>query len=262
MPPTGGLGVGHRPRRDAARRRAVDQGGHPVPDSATGGRCDERPPGVAACDRRRRDGMVLDTWYRYLGLGEPPMPSVDDGLAQAIRHDHVRGVDIRVVDVEIDLDAAPQSTRRTCTCACTSCRTAWCSRARSTSTGRSASWRTSRGPATVRCLVDTFEDVRLHARQTERVLTVHGIDKFPRMTDYVVPSGVRIADAVAVRLGAHLASGTVVMHEGFCNFNAGTLGTAMVEGRISQGRGRRRGLRHRRRRVDPAARCPAAARRW
>ena len=66
-------------------------------------------------------------------------------------------------------------------------------------------------------------------------LTVHGVDKFPRMTDYVIPSGVRIADASRVRLGAHLASGTTVMHEGFCNFNAGTLGTSMVEGRISGG---------------------------
>jgi len=64
---------------------------------------------------------------------------------------------------------------------------------------------------------------------------VHGVDKFPRMTDYVVPSGVRIADASRVRLGAYLASGTTVMHEGFCNFNAGTLGASMVEGRISQG---------------------------
>jgi 2,3,4,5-tetrahydropyridine-2-carboxylate N-succinyltransferase len=66
-------------------------------------------------------------------------------------------------------------------------------------------------------------------------LTIHGVDKFPRMTDYVVPSGVRIADASRVRLGAHLAPGTTVMHEGFCNFNAGTLGTSMVEGRISSG---------------------------
>ena len=66
-------------------------------------------------------------------------------------------------------------------------------------------------------------------------LQVFGVDKFPRMTDYVVPSGVRIADADRVRLGAHLASGTTVMHEGFCNFNAGTLGVSMVEGRISQG---------------------------
>jgi len=64
---------------------------------------------------------------------------------------------------------------------------------------------------------------------------VHGLDKFPRMTDYVIPSGVRIADANRVRLGAHLAEGTTVMHEGFCNFNAGTLGTSMIEGRISAG---------------------------
>ena len=62
-----------------------------------------------------------------------------------------------------------------------------------------------------------------------------GVDKFPRMTDYVVPSGVRIAHADRVRLGAHLAEGTTVMHEGFCNFNAGTLGVSMVEGRISPG---------------------------
>ncbi len=64
---------------------------------------------------------------------------------------------------------------------------------------------------------------------------MHGVDKFPRMTDYVVPTGVRIADASRVRLGAHLAEGTTVMHEGFCNFNAGTLGASMVEGRISAG---------------------------
>ena len=66
-------------------------------------------------------------------------------------------------------------------------------------------------------------------------LVVHGVDKFPRMTDYVAPSGVRIADASRVRLGAHLAEGTTVMHEGFVNFNAGTLGASMVEGRISSG---------------------------
>ena len=64
---------------------------------------------------------------------------------------------------------------------------------------------------------------------------MHGVDKFPRMVDYVVPSGVRIADADRVRLGAHLAEGTTVMHEGFVNFNAGTLGASMVEGRISAG---------------------------
>jgi len=89
---------------------------------------------------------------------------------------------------------------------------------------------TSAGP----CAVDTFDDVRL-ALRAHGPLTVHGVDKFPRMVDYVVPTGVRIADADRVRLGAHLASGTTVMHEGFVNFNAGTLGASMVEGRISAG---------------------------
>ncbi len=81
----------------------------------------------------------------------------------------------------------------------------------------------------------TFDDIRLHARALGVTLHVHALDKFPRLTDYVLPSGVRIADANRVRLGAHLADGTTVMHEGFCNFNAGTLGKSMVEGRISAG---------------------------
>jgi 2,3,4,5-tetrahydropyridine-2-carboxylate N-succinyltransferase len=82
---------------------------------------------------------------------------------------------------------------------------------------------------------DEVIDTRLRARAAGTPLLIHAIDKFPRLTDYVVPSGVRIADASRVRLGAHLADGTTVMHEGFVNFNAGTLGTSMVEGRISQG---------------------------
>jgi 2,3,4,5-tetrahydropyridine-2-carboxylate N-succinyltransferase len=90
---------------------------------------------------------------------------------------------------------------------------------------------TSIGP----CAVPDFERVRARARAAGTALAVTSIDKFPRMTDYVVPSGVRIADADRVRLGAHLAEGTTVMHEGFVNFNAGTLGNAMVEGRISAG---------------------------
>jgi 2,3,4,5-tetrahydropyridine-2,6-dicarboxylate N-succinyltransferase len=81
----------------------------------------------------------------------------------------------------------------------------------------------------------TFDDTRLHARAQGVTLYVHALDKFPRLTDYVLPTGVRIADANRVRLGAHLADGTTVMHEGFCNFNAGTLGKSMVEGRISAG---------------------------
>jgi 2,3,4,5-tetrahydropyridine-2-carboxylate N-succinyltransferase len=90
---------------------------------------------------------------------------------------------------------------------------------------------TSAGP----CPPDRVDELRVIERAAGRHLAVYGVDKFPRMTDYVVPSGVRIADADRVRLGAHLASGTTVMHEGFCNFNAGTLGTSMVEGRIVAG---------------------------
>ena len=83
--------------------------------------------------------------------------------------------------------------------------------------------------------LDQLDEVRLRVRAAQEQLTVHSVDKFPRMVDYVVPSGVRIADADRVRLGAHLAEGTTVMHEGFVNFNAGTLGASMVEGRISAG---------------------------
>ncbi len=84
------------------------------------------------------------------------------------------------------------------------------------------------------CAIDGFEAVRTRLRRRGPV-TVYGVDKFPRMVDYVVPTGVRIADADRVRLGAHLAPGTTVMHEGFVNYNAGTLGASMVEGRISAG---------------------------
>jgi 2,3,4,5-tetrahydropyridine-2-carboxylate N-succinyltransferase len=80
-----------------------------------------------------------------------------------------------------------------------------------------------------------FEETRARLMATGQRVTVYGVDKFPRMVDYVLPTGVRIADADRVRLGAHLASGTTVMHEGFVNFNAGPLGTSMVEGRISAG---------------------------
>jgi 2,3,4,5-tetrahydropyridine-2,6-dicarboxylate N-succinyltransferase len=89
---------------------------------------------------------------------------------------------------------------------------------------------TNHGP----CAVEGFEAVRARLRRRAPV-TVYGVDKFPRMVDYVIPAGVRIADADRVRLGAHLAPGTTVMHEGFVNFNAGTLGSSMVEGRISAG---------------------------
>ncbi len=82
---------------------------------------------------------------------------------------------------------------------------------------------------------ESIDELRLELAAAGRSVQVRSLDKFPRMTDYVVPSGVRVADADRVRLGAHLASGTTVMHEGFVNFNAGTLGSSMVEGRISAG---------------------------
>src|SRR5436305_620731 len=90
---------------------------------------------------------------------------------------------------------------------------------------------TSLGPVPA----EAADEVRLRAREAGIRLEVYGVDKFPRMTDYVVPSGVRIADADRVRLGAYLSAGTTVMHEGFVNYNAGTLGASMVEGRISSG---------------------------
>jgi 2,3,4,5-tetrahydropyridine-2,6-dicarboxylate N-succinyltransferase len=90
---------------------------------------------------------------------------------------------------------------------------------------------TSHGPVDPAAL----PEVRMRFRGAGEPLVVHGVDKFPRMTDYVAPPGVRIADASRVRLGAHLAEGTTVMHEGFVNFNAGTLGASMIEGRISAG---------------------------
>jgi len=90
---------------------------------------------------------------------------------------------------------------------------------------------TSEGP----CAVEGFADTKARLVAAGRTSAVTSIDKFPRMTDYVIPSGVRIADADRVRLGAYLGEGTTVMHEGFVNFNAGTLGTSMVEGRISSG---------------------------
>ena len=124
--------------------------------------------------------------------------------------------------------------RTTPTCGCTCSRTGWSRRTALNIDGifgllTNVVW-TNYGP----CAVDGFETVRARLRRRGRV-TVYGVDKFPRMVDYVLPSGVRIADADRVRLGAHLASGTTVMHEGFVNFNAGTLGTSMVEGRISAG---------------------------
>ncbi|MCC5881266.1 MAG: 2,3,4,5-tetrahydropyridine-2,6-dicarboxylate N-succinyltransferase [Halomonas sp.] len=95
---------------------------------------------------------------------------------------------------------------------------------------RNVAW-SSEGPIDI----EELPARRLKARLEGRTLSVDCIDKFPKMTDYVVPSGVRIADTARVRLGAYLGEGTTVMHEGFVNFNAGTEGPGMIEGRISAG---------------------------
>jgi len=181
-------------------------------------------------------GLVLDTWYPSPALGpadteDPYGPPVE--LAAAAKEDPRRGVRARVVHTSIDLDAAPADASdaylRLHLLSHRLVRPNTINLDGLFGVLNNVVW-TNVGP----CPVEDFERTRLRLRDSGPV-QVFSIDKFPRMTDYVVPSGVRIADADRVRLGAHLAEGTTVMHEGFVNFNAGTLGTSMVEGRIVQG---------------------------
>jgi len=179
------------------------------------------------------DGAVLDAWYPDLGLGEMPAPA-GDTRDRAQRHDELRAVDVRAVEMSIDLDAAPASAEdlylRLHLLSNRLCQPRTVNLDDLFGLLSNVAW-SNLGPLAV----DQVDEVRWRMRSSGQLLTVHGLDKLPRMTDYVVPSGVRIADADRVRLGAHLASGTTVMHEGFVNFNAGTLGRSMVEGRISAG---------------------------
>lgn len=188
-------------------------------------------------------GNTLDTWYRWLGWGEfgsdeggdsVHWTQIESQLGLRETTDDVRKVTIRPVRISVDVDAAPSSAEDAyLRLHLLSHRLAAPHSLNMDGTFgalNNVAW-TNLGPVAVADL----DDVRLALKLGGGVLTVHGLDKFPRMTDYVVPSGVRIADADRVRLGAHLAAGTTVMHEGFCNFNAGTLGTSMVEGRISAG---------------------------
>ncbi|HZX54340.1 MAG TPA: 2,3,4,5-tetrahydropyridine-2,6-dicarboxylate N-succinyltransferase [Ilumatobacteraceae bacterium] len=187
--------------------------------------------GLATVDAH---GAVLDAWYPALGFGDLPESAVDAQGDDGQRHDDVRGVDVIAALTSIDLDAAPESPvdlylrLHLLSNRLSAPRTVNLDDAFSILTN--VAW-TNLGPVAV----DQVDEVRWRVRAAGSILTVHGLDKFPRMTDYVVPSGVRIADADRVRLGAHLAPGTTVMHEGFVNFNAGTLGRSMVEGRISAG---------------------------
>jgi 2,3,4,5-tetrahydropyridine-2-carboxylate N-succinyltransferase len=176
---------------------------------------------------------VLDVWYPNPALGALS-GAPDASLVAMVGNDPIRGVARELVSLEIDLSVAPKDAKDAYL------RLHLLSHRLVKPHGQSLEgifgllanvvW-TSAGP----CAVDGFEITRAQLKAHYGHVTVFAVDKFPRMVDYVVPSGVRIADADRVRLGAHLAPGTTVMHEGFVNFNAGTLGTSMVEGRISSG---------------------------
>ena len=179
-------------------------------------------------------GQVLDTYFPDPALGRPAEEGQPKDLEDAAGLDELRGVRTEVRLVEVDLDAPPVDTsdaylrlhllsHRLVTPRSINLDGIF-------STLTNVVW-TSQGP----CAVDGFEGVRARLRAAHGQVQIYGVDKFPRMVDYVLPAGVRIADGDRVRLGAHLAEGTTVMHEGFVNFNAGTLGTSMVEGRISAG---------------------------
>ena len=178
-------------------------------------------------------GSVLDVWFPAPQLGALSA-SVPSELTTLVGKDDVRAITREIVSLEINIIEAPKDA------ADAYLRLHLLSHRLVKPHGlaldgifgllNNVVW-TSFGP----CAVDGFELTRSRLQAKYGHVTVFSVDKFPRMVDYVVPSGVRIADADRVRLGAHLAPGTTVMHEGFVNFNAGTLGTSMVEGRISAG---------------------------
>jgi 2,3,4,5-tetrahydropyridine-2-carboxylate N-succinyltransferase len=178
-------------------------------------------------------GRALDAWFPAPALGTDPVPV--DGLPAEARTDELRGVRVEPLTTVIDdLQAPPADTAdaylRLHLLSHRLVRPHAINLDGIFAVLPNVAW-TSLGPVDIA----RVEAVRLRCRADGRHLEVFGVDKFPRMTDYVVPAGVRIADADRVRLGAHLAEGTTVMHEGFVNYNAGTLGHSMVEGRISAG---------------------------
>ena len=187
---------------------------------------------------RSHDGTTLDAWFPWLGFeggdGVPAPEDADAVLARAERTDERRGVAVSAVRLSVDVDAAPTSPADVyLRLHLLSHRLA---RPRSLNLDGifghlvNVAW-TDLGPVPL----DRLDAVRLAVRAAGGQLVVRSVDKFPPLLDYVAPAGVRVADGTRVRLGAHLAEGTTVMHEGFCNYNAGTLGASMVEGRISQG---------------------------
>jgi 2,3,4,5-tetrahydropyridine-2-carboxylate N-succinyltransferase len=176
--------------------------------------------------------VLLDVWYPQPALGDKAAHVA--GLERGIDTDALRGVRVEVITTTSDLAAAPTDAAdaylrlHLLSHRLMAPRTINLDGLFGLLTN--VAW-TSLGPVAV----ENMTEVAINARAKGISLNVFGLDKFPRMLDYVVPTGVRIADADRVRLGAHLAVGTTVMHEGFVNFNAGTLGASMVEGRISAG---------------------------
>ena len=178
-------------------------------------------------------GKLLDAWFPSPELS-PLNPEIAPELKVLVGFDESRGVSREIASIEIDIALPPTSALDAYL------RLHLLSHRLVKPHGvnlegifgllTNVVW-TSVGP----CAVEDFEITRARLKAAHGHVTVFSIDKFPRMVDYVVPSGVRIADADRVRLGAYLSSGTTVMHEGFVNFNAGTLGSSMVEGRISAG---------------------------
>jgi len=179
-----------------------------------------------------KDGSTLDTYFHQLGLGTAEASRVD--LASLEGADNEREITRKLVKTEIELDKPPTSVAdaylRLHLLSHRLVKPHGLSLEGIFSILNNVIW-TSHGP----CAIAGFDQVRLKLRAKYGYLAIYGVDKFPRMLDYVLPEGVRIADADRVRLGAYLSPGTTVMHEGFVNFNAGTLGASMVEGRISAG---------------------------
>ncbi|NUR08744.1 MAG: 2,3,4,5-tetrahydropyridine-2,6-dicarboxylate N-succinyltransferase [Nocardioidaceae bacterium] len=182
------------------------------------------------------EGGVLDTWYPSPHLGEPDAElEAPSELARLEGVDEVRGVRRLVVrtvveDLQGPIDDTSDAWLRLHLLSHRLVRPHTVNLDGIFRHLTNVVW-TDAGP----CAVDDFETTRLRLSEARGRVTVFGVDKFPRMTDYVLPPGVRIADADRVRLGAHLAEGTTVMHEGFVNYNAGTLGSSMIEGRVSAG---------------------------
>ena len=181
-----------------------------------------------------KSGQILDCTFHNLGLGTAPSNNLANEFKSQLGEDSIRNLNKVAVELNIDLAEKPKDANDVFL------RLHLLSHRLVKPHGLNLDgvfgllsnvvW-TSAGA----CEVEGFDKVRRGLQNKYGNLTVYSVDKFPRMIDYVIPEGVRIADGDRVRLGAYLSSGTTVMHEGFVNFNAGTLGKSMVEGRISAG---------------------------